>query len=68
MRALCAQTQSMKRNTSSDDTNISNVVLSSDHENEEQSSNISFTKKANNTFLIMFTHANRNDLKNANKF
>jgi hypothetical protein len=44
MRSLCAQTQSMKYNASSDDTNVSNVVLSSNHENEEQSSNISFVE------------------------
>jgi hypothetical protein len=44
MRSLCAQTQSMKRSTSSDDTNVSNVVLSSDHEDEEQSSSTSFAE------------------------
>jgi hypothetical protein len=58
----------MKRNASSVDTNISNVVLSSDHEDEEQSSSTSFAKQANNTFLVMFTHISRNDLENANKF
>jgi hypothetical protein len=58
----------MKRNTSSDDTNVSNVVLSSDHKNEEQSSSTSFAEQASNTFLIVFTHASRNDLENANKF
>jgi transposase len=68
MRSLCAQTQSMKRSTSSDDTNVSNVVLSSNHENEEQSSSTSFAKQASSIFLAVFTHASRNDLENANKF
>jgi hypothetical protein len=58
----------MKRSTSSDNTNVSNVVLSSNHENEEQSSNTSFAEQASSTFLAVFTHASRNDLENANKF
>jgi hypothetical protein len=58
----------MKRSTSSDDTNVSNVVLSSDHEDKEQSSSTSFAEQASNTLLAVFTHASRNDLKNANKF
>jgi hypothetical protein len=58
----------MKRSTSSDDTNVSNFVLSLDHEDEEQSSNIFFIEQASSTFLIVFTHASRNDLENANKF
>jgi hypothetical protein len=44
MRSLYAQTQSMKHNASSDDMNVSNVILSSNHEDEEQSSNISFAE------------------------
>jgi hypothetical protein len=58
----------MKRSTSSDDTNVSNVVLSSDHKDEEQSSSTSFIKQASNIFLAVFTHASRNDLENVNKF
>jgi hypothetical protein len=65
MRSFCAQTQSMKCNASSDDTNVSNVVLSSDHENEEQSSNTSFVEQASSTLLTVFTHVSRNDLENA---
>jgi hypothetical protein len=68
MRSLCAQTQSMKRSTSSDDTNVLNVVLSSNHKNKEQSSSTSFVERASSTFLVVFTHASRNDLENANKF
>jgi hypothetical protein len=68
MRFLCAQTQSMKCNALSDDTNVSNVVLSSDHKDKEQSSNTSFAEQASSIFLIMFTHVSRNDLKNTNKF
>jgi hypothetical protein len=44
MRFLCAQTQSMKCSASSVDTNVSNVVLSSNHEDEEQSSSTSFAE------------------------
>jgi hypothetical protein len=68
MRSLCAQTQSMKRSTSSNDMNVLNVVLSSDHEDEEQSSSTSFAEQASNILLVVFTHASRNDLENANKF
>jgi hypothetical protein len=68
MRSLCAQTQLMKCSTSSDDTNVSNIVLLSDHENEEQSNNTSFAKQASSILLVVFTHVSRNDLKNANKF
>jgi hypothetical protein len=68
MRSLCAQTQSMKCSTSSDNTNVSNVVLLSNHEDEEQSSNTSFAEQASSTLLVVFTHVSRNDLENANKF
>jgi hypothetical protein len=68
MRSLCAQTQSMKRSASNDDTNVSNVVLSSNHKDEVQSSNTSFTEQASSILLAVFTHVSRNDLENANKF